>query len=559
MRGFQKDHRNRIRIVSLLLLSILLVSLGQFNLGSATVAAHPAHQLVSATTQVTASRNAAQAANVIDQNLTTSWSAGASAPQWIELDTGILGSISQIRLLVDQSPAGNTTHQIYAGATANPGTLVRQLSGSTATNTWLTATFSPPLSNVRYIRILTTQSPSWVAWREIELYGPTRNKIGVRQVGGRGEFYDTVTNRRFVPRGNNYIRLANQSDPWGGTQFYHSTFNVGLYNRNAASAALGKMKDDGYNIVRVLINDLAVGNPSGAGLSVDYLRNVADFLAVAQERKIYVILTFPFLPRTGGYYPTVNYPNIREENLFYMTQEYVDAKRRYLQDFITGIRNLNAPMDVIFSYNIENEAYYKETALPLTAGAGVVTTSNSGKSYNTADPAQRQQMMDENLVQWINKVRAGILQVAPGALVGVGFFSPKAVEGTADPRIIRTYWAIADASVGGSSADYIDLHVYAQGGSSTTELNSFEIPATRQKPLLLGEFGAKRSAYSSASAAALAVRDLQVQTCTGYGFSGWLLWTWDTTEQPEFYNALENGGSLNGILAPLLRPNPCAA
>ncbi|HNS52122.1 MAG TPA: hypothetical protein PKO09_13180 [Anaerolineae bacterium] len=30
----------------------------------------------------------------------------------------------------------------------------------------------PPAQNVRLVRVVTTLSPSWVSWREIELLGP---------------------------------------------------------------------------------------------------------------------------------------------------------------------------------------------------------------------------------------------------------------------------------------------------------------------------------------------------------------------------------------------------
>jgi len=106
----------------------------------------------------------------------------------------------------------------------------------------------------------------------------------------------------------------------------------------------------------------------------------------------------------------------------------------------------------------------------------------------------------------------------------------------------------------------IDLHVYPRLYDTNGELASFEIPASRQKPLLLGEFGANRQKFGqNITQAALAMRDFQVLTCRSYGFAGWLLWTWDTTEQPELYNALDTNGAINGVLAPIVRPDPCTA
>ena len=72
------------------------------------------------------------------------------------------------------------------------------------------------------------------------------HRIGIRVIDGVGEFYDRLTDRTFVPRGSNYIRLAEQQAP-GGMVVYHSTFNVGLYDAVRADEALGRMHADGYN------------------------------------------------------------------------------------------------------------------------------------------------------------------------------------------------------------------------------------------------------------------------------------------------------------------------
>src|SRR2546421_16894 len=73
------------------------------------------------------------------------------------------------------------------------------------------------------------------------------HRIGVRVVNGIGEFYDRVTGQKFVPRGNNYIRLGPQTDLSGRRVVYHSTFDPGSYNPSRAEAALERMHVDGYN------------------------------------------------------------------------------------------------------------------------------------------------------------------------------------------------------------------------------------------------------------------------------------------------------------------------
>jgi hypothetical protein len=393
---------------------------------------------------------------------------------------------------------------------------------------------------------------------QIETLGAgTLHRIGVRKRPGRSEFYDTVTSRKFTPRGNNYIRLALQSVPGGEDYLYHSTFNVGLYNRTLAAEALAKMHESGYNIVRVFISEQAVGREDGkGGLSMGYLRNVVDFLRLAKANGIYVIPTLSSIPVNGNYYDIRAVPHIESVNSFYLNKGFIRAKIRYLQDFIRGLQALRAPLNAVFSYSLENEAYYLEDQEPLSLASGSVTTAN-GKTYDMSVPGQKQQMMDENLVYWINSVRSGIRLVYGSALVCVGFFSPMAVEGAEDPRIIRTYWAIADSSIGGSRADYVDLHFYPGLRDTYQEMNSFEI-AGSHKPLVLGEFGAFRFLYPDSASAATALRDFQVLSCVEYGFTGWLAWTWDTTEQPELFSVLEDNGMINNALAPVVRTNPCA-
>jgi hypothetical protein len=78
----------------------------------------------------------------------------------------------------------------------------------------------------------------------------------------------------------------------------------------------------------------------------------------------------------------------------------------------------------------------------------------------------------------------------------------------------------------------------------------------QKKPIIMGEFGGEISRFSSIQAAAETLRDWQVESCN-YGFDGWIFWTWDLNEQPDFFNALMQEGAINGIIAPINRPDPC--
>lgn len=121
------------------------------------------HPVVAA---VRASAERSPAPLAVDANPDTGWVAGEGPVQWIELDVGAIRTITGMRLLVDQDPSGPTVHRIYAGAESSPSQLVIELSGDTAWGDELAVT--GPFE-ARYIRVETVESPSWVAWLEIEV------------------------------------------------------------------------------------------------------------------------------------------------------------------------------------------------------------------------------------------------------------------------------------------------------------------------------------------------------------------------------------------------------
>ena len=103
-----------------------------------------------------------------DANPMTVWSSGDGVPGWIQIDLGQPTTISTIRLNVSQFPPGPTTHQISAGPTPDTLAPLGTLDGNTTDGQVLELNKSA--SNVRYVKIETVKSPSWVAWREIEIY-----------------------------------------------------------------------------------------------------------------------------------------------------------------------------------------------------------------------------------------------------------------------------------------------------------------------------------------------------------------------------------------------------
>jgi predicted amidohydrolase YtcJ len=160
----------------------------------------------------------------VDGNPETSWNAGASFPQWIQIDLGRYTTINNIKLIVAQYPNGETTHQIFVGASSSDLRLIQQFSGSTADNQVLEFTPTIPLSNIQFIKIITTESPSWTAWKEIEVLGveggqiPTANPIKQEAdiIYNNGTLLtiekDQPTAQAIAIKGDKILAVGNESD-----------------------------------------------------------------------------------------------------------------------------------------------------------------------------------------------------------------------------------------------------------------------------------------------------------------------------------------------------------
>ncbi|MCI0645346.1 MAG: discoidin domain-containing protein [Chloroflexi bacterium] len=107
--------------------------------------------------------------NAVD-GLPAQWGAGGHPPQWIEVDLGRPVDVTLIRLVVGQWPAGETVHQLWGGGPGEELRLFHEFRGQTAEGDVLEFTPATPLPGLQFIRVVTLASPSWVAWKEIEVY-----------------------------------------------------------------------------------------------------------------------------------------------------------------------------------------------------------------------------------------------------------------------------------------------------------------------------------------------------------------------------------------------------
>jgi len=108
----------------------------------------------------------------VDGSASTQWGAGADAPHWIEIDLTTPTSIGAVRLRVAQFPAGPTVHRVDATFADGRSEEVARFEASTEEGDVLEADFSPALEGVVTIRVTTIASPSWVAWKEVEILRP---------------------------------------------------------------------------------------------------------------------------------------------------------------------------------------------------------------------------------------------------------------------------------------------------------------------------------------------------------------------------------------------------
>jgi len=108
----------------------------------------------------------------VDDPAGTQWSAGEGPTQWIQIDLQGTYRITKIELLVSQDPAGDTIHRVQIRASDTDAyQTIYEFNESTADNEWLFFRPETPLENVSQIRLETISSPSWVAWKEIQVYG----------------------------------------------------------------------------------------------------------------------------------------------------------------------------------------------------------------------------------------------------------------------------------------------------------------------------------------------------------------------------------------------------
>lgn len=385
------------------------------------------------------------------------------------------------------------------------------------------------------------------------------HRIQVRVIDGVGEFYDTTTMNEFVPRGMNYNRFV----PSVSGPIFDSVLATTRYQPATVDADFAEMQALGFNVVRIMLEtcgvyvDGCITGPDGR-LNPEYMDNVVDFLNRAKAHGLFVMVASNTLPDDSYWLhatAALTDAQFDSANNEFLNPRAVPIYVDYWESVVQALVERDAPLDVIWGYELRQEHHFHEIYAPLSLTSGTVTTAN-GETYDMSTAEDKNLMVDEGLVYWADTIRVAIRDIDPTALVTVGFFTPNEpnpVNGPDETRLVRTAYFLRNSEV-----DFVDLHHYRGNGVDDADIwENFGIDGVENMPLVLGEHGGFRNWYSSIDRAATAVMGLEVDSCRA-GFDGWLVWAWRGDSSSDLWWANEGSGNIARVVAPVNRPDPCA-
>lgn len=109
--------------------------------------------------------------NITDGDLSNAWNAGSHAPVWIQIDyisSSPNDPLAKIRLIPSQSPSGLTEHVVSYTGSDGIWKKIATISKETSDNVPVDIFPDVPIKDITKLKIETTKSPSWVAWKEIQ-------------------------------------------------------------------------------------------------------------------------------------------------------------------------------------------------------------------------------------------------------------------------------------------------------------------------------------------------------------------------------------------------------
>ena len=105
-----------------------------------------------------------------DGDITTMWTAQAFAPQWISIEFDEFHLVSKVELVVTQSEAGLTTHELWLGDDSHTTTPYKRFDNLHTEDGQVLEVIVDPARRINRVYILTRQSKGWVGWFEVRVF-----------------------------------------------------------------------------------------------------------------------------------------------------------------------------------------------------------------------------------------------------------------------------------------------------------------------------------------------------------------------------------------------------
>jgi len=116
-----------------------------------------------------ATGGAGEAARAGDGSSCTVWNAQGFAPQSVTLDMGTPTRIDVIALVPEMSPDGSVSHEVAFSDDGRAFSTGHRVEAPMRNGEQVELVLPRP-EKARFVRVTTTKSPSWVAWREVGLF-----------------------------------------------------------------------------------------------------------------------------------------------------------------------------------------------------------------------------------------------------------------------------------------------------------------------------------------------------------------------------------------------------
>ncbi len=108
--------------------------------------------------------------NLHDGDITTMWTAQAFAPQWLSIEFDEFHLVSKVELVVTQSEAGLTTHELWLGDDSHTTTPYKRFDNFHTEDGQVLEVIVDPPRRINRVYILTRQSKGWVGWFEVRVF-----------------------------------------------------------------------------------------------------------------------------------------------------------------------------------------------------------------------------------------------------------------------------------------------------------------------------------------------------------------------------------------------------